>query len=110
MEHVSRSFADSMPADDTLENNESRLEANAPPREGPVARAIEKRTGRVPSDIYLWSAVACMGTSLTLKVMGNKDTSQFVGQWVAPLLLFGLYNKIVKVAGHDRQSAAPPVF
>jgi len=98
-----------MPADEKFDINESRLETNVPPREGPVARAIEKRTGRIPSDIYLWSAVACMGTSLTLKVMGNKDTSQFVGQWVAPLLLFGLYNKVVKVAGHDRQSS-PPVF
>jgi hypothetical protein len=28
----------------------------------------------------------------------------FVGQWAAPLLLIGVYNKLVKVAGSDRIS------
>ena len=26
----------------------------------------------------------------------------FVGQWAAPFLLFGVYNKIVKVEGSDK--------
>ena len=30
--------------------------------------------------------------------------SLFVGQWVAPFLLLGVYNKIVKVAGSDQLS------
>jgi hypothetical protein len=35
--------------------------------------------------------------------MGKNHASLFVGDWVAPLLLFGVYNKIVKVQGSDRQ-------
>jgi hypothetical protein len=34
--------------------------------------------------------------------MGKKETAQFVGHWVPTFLILGLYNKIVKVAGHDR--------
>ena len=52
-------------------------------------------------DWWLWAAAAAMGTSLVLKVANRKSDSQFVGQWAAPLLLMGVYNKIVKVAGSD---------
>jgi hypothetical protein len=34
-------------------------------------------------------------------VKKHKRTALFVGQWVAPFLLFGIYNKIVKAQGHD---------
>jgi hypothetical protein len=27
-----------------------------------------------------------------------------IGQWVAPFLLFGIYNKLVKQEGHDKQN------
>jgi hypothetical protein len=37
--------------------------------------------------------------------MGNEEKSHFVGQWVAPFLLLGVYNKIVKVAGSDQFSS-----
>jgi hypothetical protein len=30
----------------------------------------------------------------------------FVGMWVPSVLLLGVYNKIVKVAGHDRLDTA----
>ncbi|QEK51313.1 hypothetical protein FYC62_06270 [Pedobacter aquae] len=70
-------------------------------QEGKVAKTIEDKTAQVPSDAYLWVAVAAMGTSLTLKLMGKKHTALFIGQWVAPFLLFGIYNKIVKTEGHD---------
>ncbi|KIO78683.1 hypothetical protein TH53_01960 [Pedobacter lusitanus] len=69
--------------------------------EGKVAGAIEEQTAKFPSDIYLWTAVTVMGVSLALKCIGKKHTSLFVGQWVAPFLLFGVYNKIVKTQGHD---------
>jgi len=70
--------------------------------EGPVAKAIEEQTARLPSDTFLWAAGAAIGGSLTLKVLGKHQTALFVGQWVAPLLLLGVYNKIVKVSGSDR--------
>ena len=70
--------------------------------EGPVARTIEQQTSKLPSDLFLWAAAGSIGTSLVLQLMGNKEKSHFVGQWVAPFLLLGVYNKIVKVAGSDR--------
>jgi hypothetical protein len=36
-----------------------------------------------------------------LALLGRKHTALFVGQWVPTVLLLGIYNKIVKVAGHD---------
>lgn len=68
-------------------------------REGPIARAIEQRTARVPSDAFLWAAVGCMAGSAVMQAIGQKHISLFVGQWVPTILLLGLYNKIVKVAG-----------
>lgn len=65
-------------------------------KEGPIASKIEEQTAKVPSDMYLWAAVAAMGTSLAFKCAGHKHTALFIGQWVSPFLLFGIYNKIVK--------------
>jgi len=73
--------------------------------EGPVARTIEQETAKLPSDTFLWAACGCMGASLLLQMTGCKHAGLFVGQWVAPMMLFGIYNKIVKVAGADRATA-----
>jgi len=70
--------------------------------EGPVAKAIESQTSKLPSDLFLWAAIGSMGVSLILKLAGNKDQALFVGQWAAPFLILGLYNKVVKVEGHDQ--------
>lgn len=70
--------------------------------EGPVAKTIEKQTSKLPSDLFLWAALGSMATSATLKVMGKNHTALFVGQWAAPFLLLGLYNKIVKLEGSDK--------
>jgi hypothetical protein len=73
--------------------------------EGTVARAIESQTARLPSDVFLWGALGSIGVALTLRLMGNRETSQFVGQWAPTLLILGVYNKLVKVAGHERAGA-----
>lgn len=70
--------------------------------EGSVARAIEHQTAKLPSDTFLWMAVGAMGASLMLHFSGRKAESLFVGQWPAAFLLFGVYNKLVKVAGSDQ--------
>ncbi|MCE7042865.1 hypothetical protein [Dyadobacter sp. CY312] len=70
--------------------------------EGKVAEAIEEQTAKLPSDIFLWAALGSMATSLALKIAGRKHTALFVGQWAAPFLLLGVYNKIVKTQGHDK--------
>lgn len=71
--------------------------------EGPVAKAIEEQTSKLPSDLFLWGALGSMGVSLTLKLMGKKNEALFVGQWAAPFLLLGVYNKLVKLEGHDKE-------
>ncbi len=71
-------------------------------KEGKVAAAIETETSKIPSDWFLWTAVGSMALSLGLRCAGNKSASQFVGQWAAPILILGLYNKLVKVEGHDK--------
>ena len=70
-------------------------------KEGPVAKAIEKQTAKIPSDVFLWTAIGCMAVSLTLQIIGRKKESLFIGQWPAPFLILGLYNKVVKLEGHD---------
>jgi hypothetical protein len=70
--------------------------------EGPVARSIEHYTAQIPSDVYLWAAGGSILASLQFK--GHKDESLFVGQWAAPFLLLGIYNKLVKLGGSDRTS------
>ena len=70
--------------------------------EGPVARGIEEYTAQLPSDVFLWAAGASIVGSLSLMATGNRHGALFVGQWAPTFLLLGIYNKIVKVAGHDR--------
>ena len=69
--------------------------------EGVVARSIEQETAKLPSDTFLWAAFSAMAVALVLQVSGKKEESLFIGQWAAPFLLFGVYNKLVKVAGSD---------
>ncbi|MBT1684944.1 hypothetical protein [Dawidia soli] len=75
-------------------------------KEGPIARNIEEYTASVPSDAYLWTSVGAMAVSLGLKIAGKNHLALFIGQWAAPFLLFGIYNKIVKVGGHDKTELA----
>lgn len=70
-------------------------------QEGPVATAIEEQTAKIPSDVFLWAALGSMAASLGLQIAGKDNKALFVGQWAAPFLLLGLYNKIVKLEGHD---------
>ncbi|MEO8861184.1 MAG: hypothetical protein ABI358_07145 [Ginsengibacter sp.] len=70
-------------------------------KEGELAKSIEEQTAKIPSDVFLWAALGSMGVSLALKFSGNKHNSLFIGQWAAPFLLLGIYNKLVKLQGHD---------
>ena len=70
-------------------------------KEGPVAKAIEEQTAKLPSDIFLWASIGAMAVSLGFQIAGGKHRSLFIGQWAAPFLLFGIYNKLVKQQGHD---------
>ncbi len=76
---------------------------NTEHKEGETAKKIESQTAKLPSDIFLWAAIGSMAISAALQLSNNKNKSLFVGQWAAPFLLFGIYNKMVKQEGHDSQ-------
>ena len=71
-------------------------------REGRLAKRIESETAKIPSDVFLWAAIGSMAVSAGFKLAGSKHKSLFFGQWAAPFLLFGIYNKLVKQHGHDQ--------
>ena len=66
--------------------------------------AIETQTARLPSSVFLGLALGSMAASLVLKIMERDDWALFVGQWAAPFLIMGNYNKMVKQHGSDRAS------
>ena len=74
--------------------------------EGPVASMIESQTAKLPSDLFLWAALGSMAASATLKILGKSHTALFIGQWAPSFLLLGLYNKLVKLEGHDGEDDA----
>lgn len=70
-------------------------------QEDQITASIEKFTAQVPSSVFLAAALASMGVSLACKAQGKEHSALFIGQWAAPFLLLGLYNKMVKQHGSD---------
>ena len=68
--------------------------------------AIERRTAMLPSSLFLGLALSSMATSFVLKIMKQDDWALFVGQWAAPFLILGSYNKMVKQHGSDASDEA----
>lgn len=74
-------------------------------QEGHATSYLESRTSRMPSGFYLGAALASMGLSLAFKMAGKNHTALFVGQWAAPFLVIGTYNKMVKQHGSDSSAS-----
>lgn len=74
-------------------------------QEDQLTAAIEKYTSKVPSSIYLGLAIASIGGSVAFKAAKKDHLALFVGQWVAPFLILGIYNKLVKLHGSDGTTA-----
>jgi hypothetical protein len=66
---------------------------------------LESQTSSLPTSMFLGAAFASILGSLSLKLAGKNQEALFVGQWAAPFLLLGIYNKMVKQHGSD--SAIP---
>jgi hypothetical protein len=86
-----------------LDSMRPRVEAESR-HEGALTKAIEKVTASLPSTTWLAFAGAAVLGSIALNAFGKHHASIFVGQWAPTLLILGLYNKIVKVAGSERSS------
>ncbi|SEA17451.1 hypothetical protein SAMN05444145_10255 [Alistipes timonensis JC136] len=51
--------------------------------------------------VYLCAGLCALAASGCMMFRGRRSKALLVGQWAAPLLIMGLYNKIVKTEGHD---------
>jgi hypothetical protein len=74
---------------------------NPEAREGRMAKMIEDVTEKLPSDTFLWTAIGSTVLSVALLAKGKKHAGLWVGQLGLSLLIMGLYNKVVKLEGHD---------
>ncbi|MDQ3809759.1 MAG: hypothetical protein M3336_05665 [Chloroflexota bacterium] len=50
----------------------------------------------VPTQVYLSAALASIGTSAVLRLLGFKDMALFVGQWPPTFLLMAMVHKILR--------------
>jgi hypothetical protein len=73
-------------------------------REDQFTGAIENVTSNAPSSLFLGLAIGSMAVSAILKALEKDDWALFVGQWAAPFLIMGTYNKMVKQHGSDAES------
>jgi hypothetical protein len=78
-------------------------QSNGPNRtEDQFTKTIEDYTAAIPSSTYLAVAVGAMGLSLMCQVAGQGKWGNFIAQWVPTWLIIGVYNKLVKLEGHDQ--------
>jgi hypothetical protein len=69
--------------------------------EDQITGFLESYSSKWPSSFFLGAAGASILGSLILKIQGKEEHALFVGQWAAPFLILGLYNKVVKQHGSD---------
>ena len=69
--------------------------------EDQITALLESQSAKWPTSFFLGAAFASMIASLILKAQNKDNMSLFVGQWAAPFLLLGIYNKLVKQHGSD---------
>jgi hypothetical protein len=75
--------------------------------EDQFTRFIEEYTAAIPSSAYLGVALGAMALSLVCQATGRGKWGNFIAQWVPTWLIIGVYNKLVKLEGHDRASEEP---
>lgn len=84
------------------DNYEGALETGQPgPAEDNFAKAVKGYTTAVPFSAYLGVAVGAIALSLVLQLAGRGKWGNFIAQWVPAWLIIGVYNKLVKLEGHD---------
>ncbi|WP_375772341.1 hypothetical protein NR798_16125 [Archangium gephyra] len=67
--------------------------------EGSFTRLLEQQTAKIPSDFFLFASLCAMAFALGAELTQRTRASRFVGMWVGPLLIMGVYNKMVKTFG-----------
>jgi hypothetical protein len=77
-------------------------------QEDQLTAMLESYSAKWPTSIFMGAALASMIGSLVLKSQGKHQHALFIGQWAAPFLLLGLYNKTVKQHGSDAHQGHGP--
>jgi hypothetical protein len=72
------------------------------PTEDQFTKSVEESTAAIPSSAYLGIAVGAMALSLICQMTGRGKWGNFIAQWVPTWLIIGVYNKLVKLEGHDQ--------
>jgi hypothetical protein len=89
-----------------MDNYEGTLETarSQSPRstEDQFTKTVEEYTAAIPSSAFLGVALGAMALSLALQLGGQGKWGNFIAQWVPTWLVIGLYNKLVKLEGHDQ--------
>lgn len=75
-------------------------------KEDQFTALLESQTSSLPSSLFLGAAIVSIAGSLTFQAVGKKHEALFLGQWVAPFLLLGIYNKLVKQHGSDTAASS----
>jgi len=89
-----------------MEANVESVTKGSPPTEDSFTKNVEKVTAEIPSSAFLGVAVAAMAVSLVFQLTGQGKWGNFIAQWAPTWLIIGVYNKLVKLEGHD--SLDPP--
>lgn len=72
-------------------------------KESNIVKRIEKRAENIPSSYFVSAAAASVAIALGLAFTKKKQWANFVGQWVPTILLLGIYNKMLKSQGSEKQ-------
>jgi hypothetical protein len=71
------------------------------PKNNTLTQTVEKTAAEIPSHVFLCASIATIGASLLFKTVKKNGIAFFLGQWVAPLLLLGIYNKLTRTEGPE---------
>jgi hypothetical protein len=69
--------------------------------EGAVAKILETGSTRIPSAYYLWTGLGLLGASFLFKALKKKNAGAYIGELAKPLLVMGVYNKVMSYASNN---------
>lgn len=61
-----------------------------------VDEMMDRQIAKAPSNAFVLMGLGSLGLSLLLRMLGSKEGSQFIGQWVPTLMIIAVYNKMLK--------------
>jgi hypothetical protein len=75
--------------------------------EDELTKGIERYTTGIPSSAFLAVGLGAAALALLTQLIGRGKWGNFIAQWVPTILVMGVYNKLVKIEGHDHTDRGP---